>query len=55
MAKEKKRWRRPKLIILERGKPEEAVLASCKTGASEGPNSPKCKDNAPLCSKNASS
>lgn len=26
----KKKWARPKLIILTRGKPEEGVLAGCK-------------------------
>lgn len=27
---EQKKWTKPKLIILTRGKPEESVLASCK-------------------------
>ena len=27
---DKKKWKRPKLIVLVRGKPEEAVLQSCK-------------------------
>jgi hypothetical protein len=26
----KKKWEKPKLIVLVRGKPEEAVLAGCK-------------------------
>jgi hypothetical protein len=30
MLDTKKRWRKPKLIILERGRPEELVLAGCK-------------------------
>ena len=33
----KKRWQKPKLIVLVRGKPEEAVLQICK--ASPGPGS----------------
>jgi len=28
--KKKEKWVKPKLIILTRGKPEEAVLADCK-------------------------
>jgi len=31
MLATKKNWERPKLIILERGRPEELVLAGCKT------------------------
>jgi len=30
----KKKWKRPKLIILIRGKPQERVLVGCKTGSS---------------------
>jgi len=30
----KKKWVKPKLIILTRGKPEEAVLAICKRDGS---------------------
>jgi len=29
----KKKWGKPKLIILTRGKPEERVLMACKGGA----------------------
>ena len=29
----KKIWKKPNLIVLYRGKPEEAVLAGCKGGA----------------------
>jgi hypothetical protein len=28
----KKLWQKPKLIILERGRPEEMVLVTCKVG-----------------------
>ena len=30
MAEKKPKWGKPKLIILTRGKPEEAVLGNCK-------------------------
>jgi hypothetical protein len=33
-----KTWSRPELIVLVKGKPEEAVLAACKTEGSSGPN-----------------
>lgn len=32
----KKKWKRPKLIVISRRKPEEAVLLGCK-GAGGGP------------------
>ncbi len=36
----KKKWGKPKLIILTRGKPEERVLAYCKgTGTPTAPES----------------
>lgn len=35
-----KTWQKPELLVLTRGKPEEAVLASCKyTSPSSGPDS----------------
>ncbi len=33
----KKAWVRPELIVLVRGKPEEAVLGTCKSGLTGGP------------------
>jgi hypothetical protein len=34
-----KTWEKPKLIVLVRGKPEEAVLEGCKWfGTGDGPN-----------------
>ena len=36
-----KTWEKPKLIVLVRGKPEEAILTVCKTGdgtATSGPH-----------------
>lgn len=33
----KKKWEKPKLIVLARGRPEEFVLGSCKTAGTEGP------------------
>ncbi len=32
MSARKKQWSKPQLIVLGRGKPEENVLAGCKTG-----------------------
>jgi hypothetical protein len=29
-------WKRPELVVLVRGKPEEAVLAACKLGPGQG-------------------
>jgi hypothetical protein len=29
----KKKWKKPELIVLVRGKPEEAILAACKGGS----------------------
>lgn len=36
----KKKWKKPKLVVLVRGKPEEAVLLYCKTDIfqSDGPD-----------------
>ena len=31
----KKKWTKPKLIILTRGKPEEGALAACKEGVDD--------------------
>lgn len=38
MVADKKKWRRPELTVLVRSRPEEAVLALCKTTGSSGPN-----------------
>jgi hypothetical protein len=35
MQKQKKQWTRPQLIVLDRGRPEESVLAVCKNRESE--------------------
>ncbi len=32
-----KTWEKPKLIVLVRGKPEEAILMNCKTGSNTIP------------------
>jgi len=37
MAESKKVWVEPELIVLVRGKPEEAVLVTCKTSGGGGP------------------
>jgi hypothetical protein len=36
MSKEKKEWRTPELVVLVRGRPEEAVLQQCKGGTHSG-------------------
>ena len=44
----KRIWQKPKLIILERGRPEESILAGCKmSDNSLGPSNSKnaCKRN----------
>ena len=33
-----KTWEKPKLIVLVRSKPEEAVLQTCKNGEETGPD-----------------
>jgi hypothetical protein len=33
-----KKWEKPKLTILVRGKPEEVVLETCKSSIQTGPN-----------------
>jgi hypothetical protein len=56
MDKEKKVWVKPQLIILERGKPEEAILANCKTGGAPiGPNSEQCTKSDRKCNTPANS
>lgn len=35
----KKKWTKPELIILLKGRPEEAILAGCKGGDTAGPQS----------------
>jgi hypothetical protein len=36
----KKAWEKPKLVVLVRGKPEEAILNGCKDWAGPPPNGP---------------
>ncbi len=36
-------WRRPELVVLTRGRPEEAVLAACKGAVVAGPQSDRGK------------
>jgi hypothetical protein len=35
-------WTKPKLIVLFKGRPEEAVLQVCKTSGRQGPNVNNC-------------
>jgi hypothetical protein len=39
---EKKPWEKPKLIVLFKGRPEEAVLQVCKSNTSIGPGDNQC-------------
>jgi hypothetical protein len=39
---EKKHWEKPKLIVLFRGRPEEAVLQVCKSNTAAGPGRDQC-------------
>lgn len=32
----KKPWQKPELVVLVRNRPDEAVLAACKTGSAPG-------------------
>jgi len=34
----KKAWKKPQLIVLVRGRPEEAVLKTCKYSGQSGPD-----------------
>ena len=49
MEKEKKKWETPKLICLYRGRPEEAVLATCKQGGQSVQFGPTGKCNQDTC------
>ena len=39
----KKPWKKPKLIVLFRGRPEEAVLQACKAATTMGPGANQCR------------
>jgi hypothetical protein len=43
-GKRGKKWEKPQMIVLLRGKPEESVLLSCKFDGKDGP-SPKKKQH----------
>jgi hypothetical protein len=50
---DKKKWSKPELIVLVRGKPEEAVLGQCKA-VGVGPraandNNTDCEFGSPVC------
>lgn len=38
-TKVKKRWEKPGLLVVTRGRPEESVLAACKWFVQAGPDS----------------
>ena len=35
-------WKKPKLVVLFRGRPEEAVLQACKSNTTIGPGDSNC-------------
>ncbi|MCU0606665.1 MAG: hypothetical protein MUF78_04430 [Candidatus Edwardsbacteria bacterium] len=37
-----KKWETPRLIVLARGRPEEAVLGTCKDAGQNGPGGVNC-------------
>ena len=45
----KKEWSKPKLIVLFRGRPEEAVLAACKDGAGNAAGAVETQCNTDTC------
>jgi hypothetical protein len=52
----KKAWKKPELIVLVRGRPEEAVLAGCKTARETGPTVGPCRLEGPgTCSEDTGS
>ena len=57
MIAEKKTWMTPELSVLVRSRPEESVLAACKTGGTVGPAdmSLKCKKTGSPCDTSARS
>lgn len=57
MIAQKKTWMKPELSVLVRSRPEESVLAACKTGGSLGPSdqSLKCRKNGNACNTSARS
>ena len=52
-VKKKPKWNRPKLTVVVRGKPEEGVLAACKSMSIVGPLAPVgpvgCTVPSPAC------
>jgi hypothetical protein len=46
----KKAWIKPKLIVLFKGRPEEAVLAGCKGTSGNGPSGNTCAAYTNPCS-----
>lgn len=59
MVAEKKSWHKPELTVLVRSRPEEAVLATCKTTGMAGPTvlygaCARKMDKVPSCSSSCS-
>ena len=52
-TKTRKPWTRPELIVLVRGRPEEAVLVTCKEGFTGSKTGPSNGDTACLNPRNS--
>jgi hypothetical protein len=48
-----KGWKKPELIVLVRGRPEEAVLKTCKYSGQSGPDDTGCTSTGPSGKCNA--
>lgn len=55
MNNRKKKWTKPQLIILERIKPEESILTTCKTTGVTGPLKADCFQTDKSCKQRPSS
>jgi hypothetical protein len=44
-----KRWTKPKLVVLFKGRPEEAVLQACKWQGVSGPQQNPCRHGSRPC------
>jgi hypothetical protein len=52
---DRKPWAKPELIVLVRGRPEEAVLDKCRRPSESGPTGKGCKTGGTPCSSNKGS
>ena len=49
MKTQKKSWKKPVLIVIGRGTPEERVLAGCKGPTAQGKNNTECRPGTSSC------